>query len=99
MDIPHAWINKALAGLERVNPFIAELKNLGSYTDNEDMALHIEHADSISDEIATIVSLAPASPPSRRKLVIRRKDQAEPIFLDHCEVPGTRKSCVWVSQI
>ncbi|KAJ7936585.1 hypothetical protein B0H13DRAFT_2303632 [Mycena leptocephala] len=28
MNIPDAWINSTLAGLERVNPFIAELENL-----------------------------------------------------------------------
>jgi hypothetical protein len=82
MEIPPSWISSTLAGLQRVNPFIAELQNLNSYDDNDNIALHIEHSDSISNEIAAIVSLAPASPPSRRKLVIQRKDQAEPIFLD-----------------
>ncbi|KAJ7309450.1 hypothetical protein DFH08DRAFT_1049759 [Mycena albidolilacea] len=84
MDIPHSWIDSALKGLERVNPYIAELENLKFYPnlDNDDIALHIEHSDGISDEVAAIVSLAPASPPSRRKLVIRRKGQAEPVFLD-----------------
>jgi hypothetical protein len=84
MDIPHSWIDSALKGLERVNPHIAQFENLKSYPnlDNDDIALHIEHSDSISDEVAAIVSLAPASPPSRRKLVIRRMGQAEPIFLD-----------------
>jgi hypothetical protein len=30
-DIPHFWIHSALAGLERVNPFIAELEKLNGY--------------------------------------------------------------------
>jgi hypothetical protein len=70
--------------LERVNPFIAELENLNVYNDDDDIALHIEHADSITNEIAAIVSLAPASssPPSCRKLVIKRTGNDEPVFLD-----------------
>ncbi|KAF8174193.1 hypothetical protein K438DRAFT_1771788 [Mycena galopus ATCC 62051] len=82
MDILDSWINETLAGLQRVNPYVAELENLKSYNDNEDIALHLEHSDCISNEIAAIISLAPASPPSRRKLVIQRKGQAEPVFLD-----------------
>jgi hypothetical protein len=81
-DIPNSWIHSTLAGLERVNPFIAELENLNIYDDSDDIALHIEHADSITNEIAAIVSLAPASPPSRRKLVIKRKGGDGPVFLD-----------------
>ncbi|KAJ6532576.1 hypothetical protein B0H19DRAFT_1272836 [Mycena capillaripes] len=68
-DIPSSWINSTLAGLERVNPFIAQLENLNIYDDDDDIALHIEYSDSITNEIAAIVSLAPASPPSRRKTV------------------------------
>jgi hypothetical protein len=30
-DIRHSWIHSALAGLERVNPFIAELEKLNGY--------------------------------------------------------------------
>lgn len=70
MDIPDSWVSSTLAGLERVNPFIAELENLNCYDDEDDIALHIEYSDGISNEIAAIVSLVPASPPSRRKLVI-----------------------------
>jgi hypothetical protein len=82
MHIPAAWISSTLAGLERVNPFITELEKLKVYDDSDDIALHIEHSDSANNEIAAIISLAPASPPSRRKLVIRRKGDDEPIFLD-----------------
>jgi hypothetical protein len=81
-DIPHSWISSTLAGLERVNPFIAELEKLNVYDDDDDIALHIEHSDSISNEVAAVISLAPASPPSRRKLVIKRKGVDEPVFLD-----------------
>jgi hypothetical protein len=82
MQIPPAWINSTLAGLERVNPFVAELEKLNVYNDSDDIALHIEHSDGVGNEIAAVISLAPASPPSRRKLVIRRKGDDEPIFLD-----------------
>ncbi|KAJ7701156.1 hypothetical protein B0H17DRAFT_1128444 [Mycena rosella] len=48
----------------------------------DDIALHIEHSDSISNQIAAIISRAPASVPSRRTLVIQRKGNAGPTFLD-----------------
>ncbi|KAJ6612055.1 hypothetical protein B0H10DRAFT_1952581 [Mycena sp. CBHHK59/15] len=82
MNIPHDWINSTLAGLERVNPFKAELEKLNVYDDDDDIALHIEHSDSSSNETAAIISLAPAAAPSRRKLVIQLKGNDEPVFLD-----------------
>jgi hypothetical protein len=82
MEIPRSWIESTLAGLERVNPFIAELEKLNVYDDDDDIALHIEHSNSTTNEIAAVVSLAPASPPSRRKLVIKRKGDDAPTFLD-----------------
>jgi hypothetical protein len=62
--------------LECVNPFIAELEILNFYYDGDDIV------DSITNGIAAMVSLAPASPPSRRKLVIKRTSDDEPVFLD-----------------
>ncbi|KAJ7862748.1 hypothetical protein B0H14DRAFT_3444464 [Mycena olivaceomarginata] len=81
-DIPNSWVSSTFAGLERVNPFIAELEKLNVYDDEDNIALHIEHSESITNEIAAIISLASASPPSRRKLVIKRKGDTEPVFLD-----------------
>ncbi|KAJ6477756.1 hypothetical protein C8R45DRAFT_833545 [Mycena sanguinolenta] len=72
-DIPDSWIHSTLAGLERVNPIIAELEKLNVYDDDDDIALQIEHADSITNEIAAIASLAPVSMPSPRKLVIKQR--------------------------
>ena len=46
------------------------------------VALQIEQSDTNTREIAAIISLAPASPPSRRKLVIQRKGNDKPIYLD-----------------
>lgn len=83
LQIPHEWINRALAGLERVNPFISELENLNVYDDDDDIALHLQYSDANpSAEIAAIISLAPASLPTRRKLVIQRKGADAPVFLD-----------------
>jgi hypothetical protein len=82
MHIPDSLINRTLAGLERVNPFIAELEKLSGYNGDDDIALHIEHSENSSNEIATIISLAPASPPSHRKLVIQRRGDDKPVFLD-----------------
>jgi hypothetical protein len=82
MEIPRSWIDSALAGLEQVNPFIAELEKLNVYDDDDDMALHIEYFDSTTNEIAAVVSLAPMSLSSRRKLVIKRKGDEAPTFLD-----------------
>ena len=83
LEIPYQWINSALAGLERVNPFISELENLNVYDDDDDIALHLQYTDAATtSEIAAIVSLAPASLPTRRKLVIKRKGDDAPVFLD-----------------
>ncbi|KAJ7937805.1 hypothetical protein B0H13DRAFT_1852104 [Mycena leptocephala] len=48
------------------------------YDNDKDIALHIERRDSITDDISAIVSLAPASPPSRCKLVIKRRATTTP---------------------
>jgi hypothetical protein len=83
LDIPYQWISSALAGLERVNPFISELENLNAYDDEDDIALHLEYSGDVpSSEIAAIISLAPASLPTRRKLLIQRKGAEAPVFLD-----------------
>ena len=81
-DIPQTWIDATLAGLNRVNPFIKELKHLRASNEDDNLALHIEQSDTNIHEIAAIISLAPASPPSRRKLVIQRKGNDKPIYLD-----------------
>jgi hypothetical protein len=82
LQIPEAWIAATLAGLQRVNPFIRKLQCLNAHSGDDDIALHLEHSDTNSQEIAAIISLAPTSPPSRRKLVIRRKGNDKPIYLD-----------------
>jgi hypothetical protein len=77
------WINSALTGLERVNPFVAELENLNVYDDEDDIALHLQYSNAGPNSgIAAIMSLAPASFPTRRKSVIQRKGANAPIFLD-----------------
>ncbi|KAJ6549538.1 hypothetical protein DFH09DRAFT_988905, partial [Mycena vulgaris] len=43
--IPQSWIQDTLAGLERVNPFVPELQRLRRQDSDDDLALHIEHAD------------------------------------------------------
>ncbi|KAJ6587337.1 hypothetical protein B0H10DRAFT_2234067 [Mycena sp. CBHHK59/15] len=83
LQILREWINSALAGLERVNPFISELENLNVYNGDNDIALHLQYSESDpSAEIAAIISLAPAALPTRRKLVIRKKGADAPVFLD-----------------
>ncbi|KAJ7938897.1 hypothetical protein B0H13DRAFT_1851070 [Mycena leptocephala] len=81
-DILNSWIHSKLAGLERVNLFIAELEKLNIYNDDDGIAFHVEHTDSSTNESAAIVSLAPVSPPSRCKLLIKRKSDDDPVFLD-----------------
>ncbi|KAJ7358306.1 hypothetical protein DFH08DRAFT_770177, partial [Mycena albidolilacea] len=81
-EIPRPWIDATLAGLNRVNPFIKKLQHLKVSNTDHDIALHIEQSDTNTREIAAIISLAPASPPSRRKLVIQRKGNDKPIYLD-----------------
>jgi hypothetical protein len=81
-EIPGAWIDATLAGLNRVNPFIKELQHLKASNRNDNIALQIEQSDTNTREIAAIISLPPASPPSRRKLVIQRKGNDKPIYLD-----------------
>jgi hypothetical protein len=80
--IPRAWIDATLAGLNRVNPFIKELQHLKASNRNDNIALQIEQSDTNTRETTAIISLAPASPPSRRKLVIQRKGNDKPIYLD-----------------
>ncbi|KAJ6524421.1 hypothetical protein DFH09DRAFT_1096109 [Mycena vulgaris] len=57
LEIPFHWINSALAGLERVNPFISELENLNVYDDDDDIALHLQYSDagSSSDTAGKVV--------------------------------------------
>jgi hypothetical protein len=81
-EIPRAWIDATLAGLNRVNPFIKKLQHTKASNRNDNIALQIEHSDTNTREIAAIISLAPASPPSRRKLVIHWKGNDKPIYLD-----------------
>ncbi|KAJ6449547.1 hypothetical protein C8R45DRAFT_1114600 [Mycena sanguinolenta] len=82
-NIPRAWIDSVLAGLRRVNPFINKLESLRTADDESDLALHLEPSEAAtSNQIAAIVSLAPASPPARRKIIIRKKGKAEAQFLD-----------------
>jgi len=85
--LPTAWIDSALAGLRRVNPFIDKLKQLALSSDTE-MALHLDEPANISaDEVAAVISIAPASKPSRRKIVIRRVGETKHRFLDLLLLP------------
>ncbi|KAJ7304885.1 hypothetical protein DFH08DRAFT_614804, partial [Mycena albidolilacea] len=54
-QIPDAWITAALAGLRRVNPFIKKLQCLNEQEGDDDLALHLEHSDANSQEIAAII--------------------------------------------
>lgn len=81
-SIPNTWIDSVLQGLRRVNPFVGKLERMRTSTES-DLALHLEHSDAItSNEIAAVISLAPASPPSRRKIVIKKKGETNARFLD-----------------
>lgn len=81
-SIPKNWINTALAGLQRVNPFIRELQNLRTH-DDEQVALHIEELSSIvGTDVAVVISLSPNSPPSRHTIVIKRVGEDHHCFLD-----------------
>jgi hypothetical protein len=81
LEIAQVWIQDTLAGLNRVNPFITLLQNLRTQSDSN-VALQIEHSDAASNEVAAIISLAPASLPTRRKVVIQRNGEDKPHFLD-----------------
>ncbi|KAJ6572771.1 hypothetical protein DFH09DRAFT_1277308 [Mycena vulgaris] len=74
--------HSALAGLERVNLFIDKLENLDVYNDDEDIALHVEHTDCTSNEMAVIISLAPVCQLTGSKFVIQWKGADKPIFLN-----------------
>lgn len=61
-QIPLQWIHNALAGLERVNPFIHELENFSVYDNDNEMALQIyEPNDIVSDKIAAVISCVPSN--------------------------------------
>ncbi|PBK60394.1 hypothetical protein ARMSODRAFT_1026584 [Armillaria solidipes] len=81
-SIPKNWIDAALAGLQRVNPFVKELQNLQTQDDKQ-MALHIEELSSIvGSNVTAIISLSPNAPPSRRTIVIKRVGEDHHRFLD-----------------
>lgn len=93
LEIPNQCIHNALAGLERVNPFISELENPNVYDDDDDIALHLEYTSSPILEIAATISLAPASLPTRRKLVSSergRRNSTRP----HCWCISAVSFCV-----
>ncbi|KAJ6530661.1 hypothetical protein B0H19DRAFT_1273653 [Mycena capillaripes] len=90
-NIPHSWINSTLAGLERVNPFIAELEKLNIYDDKDDIALHalhIEHADILAHNshrraatresiVSSGLPLYPPLPPPTRHARLPNADLAD----------------------
>jgi hypothetical protein len=82
-NIPHNWIESAQQGLRRINPYVQNLDCLRVKSDDEsDLALHLDLPHQISrDEIAAVVSLAPACPPTPRTIVIRRKGETVHHFL------------------
>ncbi|KAJ7302588.1 hypothetical protein DFH08DRAFT_945587 [Mycena albidolilacea] len=81
-EIPWAWVDATLVGFNWGNPFIKKLQHLKASHRNDNIPLQIEQSDRSTQEIAAIISLVPASPPSRRKLVILRKANDKPIDLD-----------------
>lgn len=81
LSIPSGWTDLILRGLQRVNPYINGLESLAR--SDSDLALHLDQPDSITgDEVAAIVSLAPAAQPCRRKLIIKKKNRTECQFID-----------------
>jgi hypothetical protein len=82
-DIPHRWIESAQQGLRRINPYIKNLDCLRvTSDDNTELALHLDLPQTISRaEIAAVISLAPACPPTSRTIVIRCKGETIHHFL------------------
>ncbi|KAJ7349629.1 hypothetical protein DFH08DRAFT_615587, partial [Mycena albidolilacea] len=54
-EIPRAWVDATLAGLNRVNPFIKKLQHLKASHRNDNIALQIEQSDTNTQEIAAII--------------------------------------------
>jgi hypothetical protein len=85
-DLPHGWLQRILTGLRNTNPFINQLENLAvaaAVSDDKELSLQLDEPNEVtSNDIAAIVSLAPASKPTRRKIVIRRTGETEHRFLD-----------------
>jgi hypothetical protein len=83
-NIPSSWIQSAQQGLQRVNPYVQNLESLrvSSEEDCDEMALHLDLPERIpQDEIAAVISLAPACPPTSRTIVIRRAGETVHRFL------------------
>ncbi|KAJ7065929.1 hypothetical protein B0H15DRAFT_748500, partial [Mycena belliarum] len=54
LQIPDTWIDSVLCGLRRVNPFVDKLEAMRT-SGESDLALHLEHSDAVSNEIAAII--------------------------------------------
>ena len=70
--------------MQHINPYIKQLDNLRKCLDNDksEMALHLDQPHQItSDEIAAVVSLAPACPPTSLTIVIKCKNDSMHHFL------------------
>jgi hypothetical protein len=85
LELSQEWISAALAGLQRVNPFISKLANLAVESeDHSQLALHLDLPSSIStSEVAAVISMAPACVPAPRKYVIRLQGETEHRFLHY----------------
>jgi hypothetical protein len=97
LRVPQHWVHAALTGLQCVNPYIKELDNLRQCSDDDEfeMALHLQQPHQVaSDEIAAVISLAPACPPSSRTIVIKRKNN----FM-HCLLPISSPYVVFRGQV
>jgi hypothetical protein len=81
--IPFQWIHNALAGLERVNPFIHKLEKMAIFDEDNEMALQIYQPDSVTtNEIVAMITLAPAACLKHREIVIKPIGEPDHHFLD-----------------
>ncbi|KAJ7232490.1 hypothetical protein B0H12DRAFT_1076858 [Mycena haematopus] len=77
-QILSGWVDTVLRGLRRVNPFVNSLENMA---EDPTHTLILDRPDNISgNEVAAIISFAPAAKPTRRQIVI--KQDGEHQFLD-----------------
>jgi hypothetical protein len=85
LELPSMWVEHALAGLRRVNPFVSKLENLSQNADfDEQLAVHLDVPQSVSaGDVAALISIAPVGRPAPRLYMVRLKGSGERQFLHH----------------
>lgn len=84
-QVPPEWVRVVRDVVARVNPYFQSLERLSREGPTDDnLALHIKFPGQVNaNEIAAVVSLAPAGPPLPRRYVIKYRNRTDYTYLPH----------------